>query len=146
MLGLAIEVVWHDADPEDIDLMELRVAADGGPFRGSSKVYVLPYQIDALADKFRGFPASVQDSFHMELGGGKHWNRVFLAASCLNRAGDSILTVHMEEGATDAMFEGHPQIAEIVFRFEALAADEFAASLKRMAAKKSGRAQLAGFR
>jgi len=146
MLGLTIEVVWHDADPEDIDLMELRVSADGGPFRGSSKVYALPHEVSALADKFRGFPSSAQDSFHMGLGAGKRSNRAFLAATCLNRAGDSILTVHMEEGATDAIFEGHPQIAEIVFRFEALAADEFAAALKRMAVKKSGRAQLAGFR
>jgi len=146
MLGLSIEVVWYDADPEDIDLMELRVSADGGPFRGSAKVYALPHEIDCLAGKFRGFPSSAEDSFHMELGASSRSNRIFMAAGCLNCAGDSILTVHMEEGATDAKFDGHPQVAEIVFRFEALAADEFAAALKRIAAAKTGRAQLAGFR
>ena len=145
MLGLSIEVVWHDADPEDIDLMELRVSADGGPFRGSAKIYALPYQINELAEKFRGFPSSAEDGFQVELGAGKRSNRVFFAASCLNRAGDSILTVHMEEGATDAGFDGHPQLAEIVFRFEALAADEFAAALKQIADKKAGRTHLAGF-
>ncbi len=146
MLGLSIEVVWHDADPEDIDLMELRVSADGGPFRGSAKVYALPHEIDSLAGKFRGFPSSADDRFHMELGASKRSNRVLFAASCLNRVGDSVLTVHMEEGADDARFDGHPQIAEIVFRFEALAADEFAAALKRIASRKAGRAHLAGFR
>jgi len=146
MLGLSIEVVWHDSDPEDIDLMELRVSADGGPFRGSAKVYALPHEIDDLAEKFRGFPSSADDSFHMELGASKRSNRAFFAARCLNRLGETVLTVHMEEGTTDARFNGHPQIAEIVFRFEALASDEFAAALKQIASKKAGRAHLAGFR
>lgn len=146
MLGLSIEVVWHDADPEDIDLMELRVTADSGPFRGGAKVYVLPHEIDSLAEKFRGFPSSTEDHFQVELGASSRSNRVFFAASCINRAGDSILTVHMEEGADDTRFDGHPQLAEIVFRFEALAADEFAAALKQIAGKKAGRTHLAGFR
>jgi hypothetical protein len=144
MLGLSIEVVWHDADPEDIDLMELRVSADGGPFRGRAKVYALPHEIDSLAQKFRGFPSSAEDGFHFDLGASSHHNRVFFAARCFNRAGNSILTVHLEEGAVDVKFDGHPQVAEIVFRFEALAADEFAAALKQIAAKKAGRAHLAG--
>jgi hypothetical protein len=146
MLGLSIEVVWHDADPEDVDLMELRVSADSGPFRGRARVYALPHEIGGMADNFRGFPSSLEDRFHVELGGSSHHNRVLFAARCLDSTGRTILTVHMEEGADDARFDGHPQIAEIVFRFEALAADEFAAALKQIASKKAGRAHLAGFR
>jgi hypothetical protein len=144
MLGLAIEVVWHDADPEDIDLMELRVSADSGPFRGRARVYALAHQLDDLAEKFRGFPSSPEDRFHVELGGSSRHNRVLFAARCLDRTGRAILTVHIEEGAVDVKFGGHPQIAEIVFQFEALSADEFATALKRIADKKAGRAHLAG--
>ncbi len=144
MLGLNIEVVWHDADPEDIDLMELRVSADSGPFRGRARVYALPYQIDDLAEKFRGFPSSPEDLFHAELGGSAHHNRVLLAARCVDRKGSAVLTVQIEEGAVDVKFKNHPQIAEIVFQFEALAADRFSAALKQIANNKAGKAQLAG--
>ena len=144
MLGLSIEVVWHDADPGDIDLMELRVSADSGPFRGRARVYALPHQIDGLAGKFRGFPSSLKDRFHVELGGSSNHNRVLFAAQCFDSTGRTLLTVHFEEGAVDLKFDGHPQIAEIVFQFEALAADEFAAQLEKIARNKAGRAHLAG--
>lgn len=144
MLGLSIEVVWHDADPEDVDLMELRVSADSGPFRGRTRIYALPHQLASLAEEFRGFPSSLEDQFHAELGGSSRHNRVLFAARCFDRTGRSILTVHIEEGAVEVKFVGHPQVAEIVFQFEALAADEFAAALKQIAGKKAGRAHLAG--
>ena len=144
MLGLSIEVVWHDADPEDIDLMELRVSADSGPFRGRTRVYALPHQMDSLAGKFRGFPSSPEDRFHADLGASSHHNRVLFAARCIAHTGRAILTVHIEEGAVDVKFDGHPQTAEIVFQFEALAADEFAGQLGKIARNKAGRAHLAG--
>ncbi len=144
MLGLSVEVVWHDADPEDIDLMELRMSADSGRFRASTRIYALPHEIDHLAAKFRGFPCSPTDRFHAELGASSSHNRVLFAARSLDATGRTIPTVHIEEGAADANFDGHPQSAEIVVRFEALAADEFAAQLKQIAHNKSGRAHLAG--
>jgi hypothetical protein len=144
MLGLNIEVVWHDADPNDIDLMELRVSADSGPFRGRTRVYALPHEIDDLAGKFRGFPSSPKDRFHLELGASSKHNRVLFAARCFDGRGSAILTVHIEEGAVDVKFDGYPQSAEIVFQFEAVSADGFSAALKRIANNKQGKAHLAG--
>ncbi len=144
MLGLSVEVVWHDADPADIDLMELRVSADSGRFRARARVYALPHEIDDLAARFRGFPSSPTDRFHAELGASSSHNRVLFVARSLDATGRTILTVHIEEGAVDANVDGHPQSAEIVVRFEAAAADEFATQLGQIAHNKAGRAHLAG--
>lgn len=136
--GLEITVVW-----EDDCLIEVRISAANGHFRGSGEVYADSDWLLDLATKFRGFPKSREDCFRAELGE-PGLARVTIEAFGIDASGHVALAARIIEEPSFALKEGRAQEAEIVFAFEPAAADCFADELQVLAKTLKGSAKLTG--
>lgn len=138
MLGLSIEVVWHDEWT-----IEVRIVAANERFRGGVEVYADSDWLLDLAKNFRGFPRSRDDCIRAELGE-PGLERVTVEAFGTDASGHVALAVRMIEEPSRAFKEDRPQEAKIVFAFEPAAADRFADELEALAKTLKGSANLRG--
>lgn len=136
--GLEIAVVWNDEW-----LIEIRIVAASGSFRGRAEVYTDPGWLLDLATKFRGFPKSREDRFRVEIGE-SGLERATIEAFVFDASGHVALAVRMTEEPSLAPNEGRGQEAEIVLAFEPAAADRFADELEALANTVEGSATLRG--
>lgn len=134
--GLEITALWNDEW-----LVEVRIEAASGRFRGCSDVYADPDGLRDLAMKFRGFPKHREDCFRAELGEPTH-AQVTIEAFGTDSSGHVALAVRIIEEPSLGMEPS--QEAKIVFAFEPAAADRFADELETLAGTVEGSANLRG--
>lgn len=136
--GLEITVVCNDER-----MVEVRIVAASGSFRGGTEVYTEPDWLLDLSDRFRGFPKSREDRFRVEVGEpGLAWATI--EAFGFDASGHVALALRVTDGPLGRLTQSRPQGAEIVFPFEPAAADRFANELAALARALEGSAMLQG--
>lgn len=93
---LVISRLYHD-----VDIVEIAVTVWNGLFGGAVQLYVGQDELEKVANKLRGFPASLADEREISLGtfdpqyaGGG----AFLHFFCVDRAGHAQLEVSLQSG------------------------------------------------
>jgi hypothetical protein len=136
--GLRVSYLWHD-----VDVLEVKVVAENGEFRGSAAVYVGTGDLVAAATKLRGFPKDPLDkrdvtfgAFGRQSAGGA----VSLTFYCRDMAGHATCAVVIESGYTNERTIAN---ATLCVDFDPASLDEFLTQLRRIESQHGGSASMA---
>lgn len=138
-VGIKFQLIWHDND-----VLNLRVSAWNGSFRGIAEIYEGIGDLEAAASNLNGFPKNPNDKREIIFG---NFDRNFAAGGiklrfhCVDGAGHAFV-----EATIDACYETGGTIQNVVLAMpvEAAAVDEFVRELQRLELDRSGTAMLKG--
>ena len=137
---LTIELVWEDADLE-----ELAIIADNGHYRGAATVYFARGDAGVMANALRGFPKSISQrevfSSGSEVGDSSFAELVFY---CTDNSGHTAIDVTLSECLFRQGRRSKRNRVELLLRFEPAALDTFCDELDEISRRSKTRAVLAG--
>jgi len=136
---LTIELVWEDADLE-----ELSISASNGYFSGTAKVYFGQGEVELLANSLRGFPKTTSQLEIFTGGNETKYSFAKLVFRCADGAGHPVVDVKLAESMFHNGRQSRNNCVELELQFEPLALDEFCRELDSVARRKSTRAMLRG--
>ena len=135
--SLTLQRIYHD-----VDVVEVRLRADNGKFRGEADIYLGQGQLAEIAESLVGFPLSSSNNREIAIGGfGAKFARGAAAFRlfCADLAGHPQLELRLEaDYKNSAKAEGVTLIANL----EAAAVDRFVIALKALNETHSGFAVL----
>jgi hypothetical protein len=139
-VGLTIELVWEDADLE-----QLTIVADNGHYRGAASAYFGRGDTGTMASALRGFPKSTSQR-EIFSGGSEDGDLSFaqLVFYCTDDAGHTAVDVTLSECLFDQGRRAKRNRVELLLSFEPGALDTFCRELDAIARRSQTRAVLAG--
>ena len=137
---LTIELVWEDADLE-----ELAIMGDNGQFRGAATAYFGIGDAGVMAHTLRGFPKSTSQR-ELFSGGSEDGEQSFaqLVFYCTDDLGHCAVDVTLSECLFHRGRRAQRNRVELVLRFEPGALDTFCHELDAIARRMKTRAVLPG--
>jgi hypothetical protein len=135
--GLRFEYLYHDND-----IIEIRIVADNGPFRGTADAYIGRDALTDVAEGLKGFPKGSSDRREFELGGfGPTFagGAVRLSFYTKDMAGHIVIEVTVEADNRQLDKAEH---ATVIADIEAAAIDQFMLELQSLEDKLEGAATL----
>lgn len=135
---IEVEVVWKDDD-----LLEIKVVACNGRYRGTTQVYDTRDSLRKFAQQLIGFPKSIDQIIHYEVGERTGYSFLGVKFYCIDRTGHTAVKVEMEENIT-MQSSTEKDMIRLEFHFEANDLIEFQKELQKIITKEEGRAILNG--
>ena len=145
MNSLQFVYLWHD-----VDVVEVRVVADNGQFRGTADAYVGIGNLSEAAALLKGFPEHSQDSREFTFGafGPKYaGGGARLELYCRDLAGHPTIRATIESNGdrlcdSDLRRKENPDSATVYLDFEPAGLDQFLEQLEHLERLRSGTASL----
>jgi hypothetical protein len=126
-MGLSFKIIWFDDD-----VLEVRVSCENGRFSGTADCYIGHSGFTDLAATIKGFPSSNKDRREFELGTfnpGCAGGGVRIQLWCIDASGHVVADIRIRS-APEAHRNSKEESAELSFRVEPAAIDEFVAALR----------------
>lgn len=128
MRGIEFEVVWFDQD-----VTELKVTCSNGPFRGATKMYVVPDALSMAAETLSGFPSGARDIRDVKLGAlepNSAGGGIRMSFRCVDSAGHAAVLVTVRPDESQVPEE--PLSVCLYVPVEPYAIDVFVAKVRSM--------------